>query len=134
MVRAPAPAARRLPGTDIGDILGWLGCHFGFKTGGARKAFLTARIKEFLQGHRLDPEQLLTGLESGGPLLRRLCEVITITETSFFRNPPQMEMFASEILPGLLEDRRSTGSFRIRIWSAGASIGAEPYSLGMLLL
>lgn len=56
---------------------------------------------------------------------------ITINETSFFRNEPQLEVFEKQILPDLLEKRAS--SKRLRIWSAACSTGEEPYTIAMML-
>jgi chemotaxis protein methyltransferase CheR len=56
---------------------------------------------------------------------------ITINETSFFRNEPQLEVFEKKILPKVLESRKATK--RLRIWSAACSSGEEPYTLAMIL-
>jgi len=56
---------------------------------------------------------------------------ITINETSFFRNEPQLAVFENRILPELLDARKSTK--RLRIWSAACSTGEEPYTLAMLV-
>lgn len=56
---------------------------------------------------------------------------ITINETSFFRNQPQLDVFESLILTRLLEARASTK--RLRLWSAACSSGEEPYSLAMMV-
>jgi len=54
---------------------------------------------------------------------------ITINETSFFRNEPQLQVFENIALPELIEARQSTR--RIRLWSAACSTGEEPYTLAM---
>ena len=54
---------------------------------------------------------------------------ITINETSFFRNEPQLDVFERVTLPQLLEARASTK--RLRIWSAACSSGEEPYTLAI---
>ena len=54
---------------------------------------------------------------------------ITINETSFFRNQPQLDVFENVVLPKLLEARASTK--RLRVWSAACSSGEEPYTLAM---
>ncbi len=54
---------------------------------------------------------------------------ITINETSFFRNEPQLEVFEKEILPEVLEARKDTK--RLRIWSSASSTGEEPYTLAI---
>ncbi len=56
---------------------------------------------------------------------------ITINETSFFRNEPQLDVFEKTILPELLEARSTTK--RLRIWSAACSSGEEPFTLAMLI-
>ncbi len=56
---------------------------------------------------------------------------ITINETSFFRNEPQLQVFESETLPALLEARRQAK--RLRIWSSACSSGEEPYTIAMII-
>lgn len=56
---------------------------------------------------------------------------ITINETSFFRNEPQLTYFEKTVLPQMLEAR--DGVKRLRIWSAPCSTGEEPYTLAMIL-
>ena len=53
---------------------------------------------------------------------------LTINVTEFYRDRAQWERLRREILPQLLKE-----SPRPRIWSAGCSNGAEPYSVAMLL-
>jgi chemotaxis protein methyltransferase CheR len=60
-----------------------------------------------------------------------LLDEVTIPETHFFRNPPQIRALRKHVLPELL--RQSSGSRRLRIWSAGCSTGEEPYTVAMLL-
>ena len=56
---------------------------------------------------------------------------ITINETSFFRNEPQLAVFEKQILPELMEARKATK--RLRIWSAACSTGEEPFTLALIL-
>ena len=65
--------------------------------------------------------------------LPHLFEVITTNETSFFRNPPQLEVFQNIVLPEVLDRQRKSGSKRLRIWSAGCSTGEEPYTLAIII-
>ena len=65
--------------------------------------------------------------------LSKLFEVVTTNETSFFRNPPQLEVFQNHVLPGILDQCRKKGSKKLRIWSAGCSTGEEPYTLAIIL-
>lgn len=53
---------------------------------------------------------------------------LTINVSEFFRDPHRWLELEKKILPELLQPRGT-----IKIWSAACSIGAEPYSLGILL-
>lgn len=55
---------------------------------------------------------------------------ITIGETFFFRYAEQFTALRETILPEIIERKAATR--RLRIWSAGCSTGAEPYSLAIL--
>ncbi len=62
----------------------------------------------------------------------RLIDCVTTNKTDFFREPQHFEMLTREIMPRLLGARR--GSERVfKFWSAAASIGAEAYTLAMVL-
>ncbi len=98
-------------------------------------------VLESRLGHRLaeleleDFDQYIAFLTMGPYQTDEFQEMfnrITINETSFFRNEPQLEIFEKEALPRIIEARRSTTK-RIRIWSAACSTGEEPYTLAILL-
>ena len=55
-------------------------------------------------------------------------EYLTINVSEFFRNPDKFNLVESDIIPYLLKKSDS-----LNIWSAGCSIGAEPYSLSIIL-
>jgi chemotaxis protein methyltransferase CheR len=63
---------------------------------------------------------------------QRLVDEVTIQETHFFRNPPQVRALRQHVLPELLRHAETNGR-RLRIWSAGCSTGEEPFSVAMLL-
>lgn len=65
-------------------------------------------------------------------LERSIAEAMTINETSFFRDGRPFELLRTELLPKLIEARRSTRT--LRFWSAACSTGQEAYSIGMLLV
>ncbi|TIH12726.1 protein-glutamate O-methyltransferase CheR [Marinifilum sp. JC120] len=65
--------------------------------------------------------------------LNKLFEVITTNETSFYRNPPQLKVFQTKVLPAILDELRKKRRKRLRIWSAGCSTGEEPYTLSMII-
>jgi chemotaxis protein methyltransferase CheR len=63
-----------------------------------------------------------------------LLNEITIGETCFFRNQPQLDAVRQVVIPKLLEAKAALPLRRLRIWSAGCSTGEEPYTLSMLLM
>ena len=74
--------------------------------------------------------------------LDRLINLLTVGETYFFRDSAQFDMLAQQVLPAIISRKRnaaaaggliSPGAPQLRIWSAGAASGEEPYSLAILL-
>ncbi|MCU1302859.1 MAG: hypothetical protein JWQ87_3143 [Candidatus Sulfotelmatobacter sp.] len=61
-----------------------------------------------------------------------LLNEITIGETCFFRNQPQLDALRRIVLPNILQIKSKLPLRRLRIWSAGCSTGEEPYTLRML--
>lgn len=55
-------------------------------------------------------------------------EYLTINVSEFFRTPEKFGKLETDVIPDLL-----TRSSRLNIWSAGCSIGAEPYSLAIIM-
>ena len=103
----------------------------------SRRAGLTAVVEDRLQvtGAETvaDYLALLATADPDGAEAQRLLDGVTVQETHFFRNTPQMEVLRRRVLPELL--RRAAGRERpLTIWSAGCSTGEEPYTLAMLLL
>lgn len=58
-----------------------------------------------------------------------LINAVTTNKTDFFREPHHFEYLVDEILPAFV----AAGTRRIRAWSAACSMGAEPYTIAMLL-
>ncbi|MCJ2050896.1 CheR family methyltransferase [Methylobacterium sp. J-070] len=74
---------------------------------------------------------LLSDGAAGEAEWARLEAEITVGETFFFRYAEQFEALRTTILPSLIAARASERT--LRIWSAGCSTGAEPYSLAILV-
>jgi chemotaxis protein methyltransferase CheR len=65
--------------------------------------------------------------------LQELVNLLTINESYFFRDFPQIESFANYCLTEVAERNSAEDNFTIRIWSAGCSSGDEPYTLAIIL-
>ncbi len=58
---------------------------------------------------------------------------ITVNETYFFRDFPQLQGFAEIILPEYIEKKKKCADNTLKIWSAACSTGEEPYTLSIIL-
>jgi chemotaxis protein methyltransferase CheR len=99
--------------------------------------------KEYLVESRLRPLAHSRGLPSVSDLVARIraaptdhlvrdvCEAMATHESSFFRDGTPFELLRTRILPELVEQRSRERT--LRIWSAAASTGQEPYSVAMIL-
>lgn len=67
-------------------------------------------------------------LERDPARLQEFRDYFTINVTEFFRDVDRFRHLETRVLPKLLERRSG-----LRIWSAACSIGAEPYSVAILL-
>jgi chemotaxis protein methyltransferase CheR len=65
--------------------------------------------------------------------LQKFIEAITINETYFFRDFPQLQGFAEKVLPAYLEKKREAKDSKLKIWSAACSTGEEAYTLSIIL-
>jgi chemotaxis protein methyltransferase CheR len=79
-----------------------------------------------------DYYRLLTSRE-GKLELSALLENLTVNETSFFRNRPQLELFQKTVLEEMLHRKQARRDWNLRIWSAGCSTGQEPFTLAMMV-
>lgn len=64
--------------------------------------------------------------------LKYLYEAITINETFFFRNQPQLDAFVQYLVPEIVATKAKNQKYKIRIWSAASSTGEEAYSIAMI--
>ncbi len=62
-----------------------------------------------------------------------LIDVITTNKTEFFREPDHFRFLADVALPRLVAERRAGPHTVMKVWSTASSIGAEPYTLAMVL-
>jgi chemotaxis protein methyltransferase CheR len=122
--------------TDFAAVRDYLAAEAGLAFDEGRRAGLAAVVAERLRACDLpDVRSYVAWLSapSGQTERQLLLDAVTVQETQFFRNQPQMQALRRRVLPELL--RRAAGREQpLTIWSAGCSTGEEPYSLAMMLL
>ena len=67
-------------------------------------------------------------IENDKQAFANFIEYLTINVSEFFRTPDKFSQLETTVIPDLLKK-----SSKLNIWSAGCSIGAEPYSMAMIL-
>jgi chemotaxis protein methyltransferase CheR len=92
------------------------------------------RMKEMKTATLRDYHDCLTVKPVRHTELVALLNEITIGETCFFRNQPQLDALRQVVIPKILAAKTALPLRRLRIWSAGCSTGEEPYTLNMLML
>ncbi len=80
------------------------------------------------RGHYTSFMEYFTRIEGDSAEYGQFLDRLTINVSELFRNPEKWEELRSAILPPMLARKRS-----LKIWSAGCSYGAEPYTLAILL-
>ncbi len=115
----------------------WLRSYLHTRSGlhlGPEKRYLVESRLAILCRRRSLPglPELIQKLRSGDEELGVLVvEAMTTNETLFFRDSVPFAQFRETMLPTLIKKRATERS--LRIWSAAASSGQEPYSLAMIL-
>ena len=100
----------------------------------SKQYFLENRLSRRLADLRLESYGAYMDLvqgPKGRTELTQLFNEITTNETSFWRNPPQIEAFQRIVLPDAVKLAKEQGATTFRIWSAACSSGEEPYTLAI---
>ncbi|WP_370675621.1 protein-glutamate O-methyltransferase CheR [Pleomorphomonas sp. PLEO] len=58
-----------------------------------------------------------------------LIDAVTTNKTDFFREPKHFEYLERQVLPAFVRGGRTS----FRLWSAACSVGAEPYTIAMVM-
>lgn len=110
--------------------------HTGMLFEERKNYFLTSRLEERMrrtQSETFSEYFKLLILDHPEGELKQLIEAVTINETYFFRDFPQLQGFAENVLAPYLEKKAAARDFNLRIWSAACSTGEEAYTLSIIL-
>lgn len=106
----------------------------GIKMPAAKKTMLEGRLRRRVRAHGLPSmdaycDHLFDGAGAGEEEAVHLIDAVTTNKTDFFREPAHFDFLVEKGLPGFEKEGRRS----IRAWSSACSIGAEPYTLAMVL-
>ncbi|NDW05740.1 CheR family methyltransferase [Jiella pacifica] len=100
-----------------------------------KATFVYSRLSKRLRALGLESFKDYCALvEAGAGTEERMTMLASLTTnvTHFFREMHHFDQLRDVLLPPLLAEAKRGG--RVRIWSAGCSIGHEPYSIAMTIL
>jgi len=108
-----------------------------------KSGLVIGQEKAYLLENRLGPlarkydhadlDRLIEALriKPNGDLCNEVVDVMTTNESLFFRDNKPFEQLKTTTFPYLLKTRSARS--KLRIWSAAASTGQEPYSIAMVI-
>lgn len=107
--------------------------HSGINLSNEKKPMLYSRLIKRLHALNLSSfDQYLKILKSGDKAEALECiNAITTNLTYFFRIPHQFDFIENDAFPNLLKNKKPGD--KVKIWSAGCSLGAEALSLALLI-
>jgi chemotaxis protein methyltransferase CheR len=135
MTRSEPREAGLLGQRDFIRLAQFVHARSGIRISPSKKTFLESRIRRHLRvlGFATMKEYCRWLFDEGGLVQDEtaLLDAVTTNKTEFFRERHHFEFLSNVILPDF---RASSGGSHLplRIWSAGCSNGAEPYSLAII--
>ena len=125
----------RFTPVELEDFSNFLKKEFGLSFSPEKYQQLENRIIPILENFSMRRlSEIVVQMKRNIRLRMDLINALTTNETWFFRHPSHFNILTKFILPELQKKSASTHDNRLKIWSAGCSIGAEPYSLLISLL
>jgi chemotaxis protein methyltransferase CheR len=107
----------------------WVFKEFGINLSAYKSNQLHRRLLSLMSRLNVNSiDDFISLLKKDAVQRQKFLDFITINVTEFFRNPEFFEDLKDKIRRELLPNTKN-----LKVWSAACSIGAEPYSLAMIL-
>lgn len=135
MATLPAEDGAPLSAYNFDRLLKFIKNYSGINLTSSKRSMLEGRLRRRTRATGIANlnEYCALVLDHQGPEVEaeigRLIDVITTNKTDFFREPAHFDFLCKTILPKLA----ASGQRHVKVWSAACSIGAEPYTLAMLI-
>lgn len=131
--RVNHPAPQLIPGPAYRTLTELVYEHSRIRLGPDKQTLVANRLRKRLLGLGLDSyEDYCALLQSpqGGEELEELVDLISTNHTRFYREPEHFSFLTRRVLPALVPQLRAARA-PLRLWSAAASSGEEPYTMAM---
>jgi len=109
--------------------------HSHIRLGPDKQPMLANRLRKRLRALGLvsyDAYCAVLRSEHGAEEIEQLVDLISTNHTRFFREPEHFTFLTNRILPEVVPRLAAEGS-SLRVWSAAASSGEEPYTMAIVL-
>jgi len=94
-----------------------------------KPAQMQRRISNLMTRHNVSKYmEFFQLIDKDEALFRYFIDYLTINVTEFFRTPEKFVELEQKVIPDLMQQ-----SSKLKIWSAGCSTGAEPYSFSIMM-
>jgi chemotaxis protein methyltransferase CheR len=114
---------------ELNDVKEFVLSHYGINLTAYKTNQLDRRIESFInRANAKDGQELISMLKKDPVLDKKFLDFLTINVSEFYRNKEMFDILEKNISE-ILNPQKNT----LKIWSAACSIGAEPYSIAMIL-
>jgi chemotaxis protein methyltransferase CheR len=128
-----SPPVDQISARNFERMAAYIYDYSGIKMPSSKRTMLEGRLRRRLRstGHATFDDYCdylfkEDGLEAESVFL---IDAVTTNKTDFFREPRHFDYMTSHVLP----EFKAAGTRRIRAWSAACSMGAEPYTMAMVM-
>ena len=138
---SPTPAAAAQPELDqlqeqhLEQLCHIMQAHTGIRLSAAKRGMIEGRLRRRMRtiGLVSREEYGVHGFEQDGlnDEFPHLVQPVTTNKTDFFREAPHFEYLRKQAVPTLLASRGRRA--QLKLWSAACSIGAEAFTMAMVL-
>jgi chemotaxis protein methyltransferase CheR len=122
---------------DLARLAEFIHSYSGIKLPESKKTMVEGRLRRRLRALGIPSfkDYCRYLFEEGGLRVEavHLIDAVTTNKTDFFREPEHFDFLTSIVLPSLLTRPLGGVGRALKLWSAACSIGAEPYTLAMVL-
>jgi chemotaxis protein methyltransferase CheR len=114
---------------ELGTIKDYVLKHYGINLSAYKANQLDRRIESFVNRSNVsDPIEFVNLIKKDTILNKKFLDFLTINVSEFFRNKEMFDILEQNIKNILMPQNKT-----LKIWSAACSIGAEPYTLAMIM-